>query len=867
MIFLSSRCVDICQQAQLRASELKQDPKITKTKGDYFMDRENTCFMVGHAHIDAAWLWTMSETVEICHSTFSSVLQVMEKYPHFRFSQSSAQYYEWMEEKYPEIFEGIKKRVKEGKWEIVGGMWIEPDCNLPSGESLVRQILYGKRYFWDKFGVDVKIGWLPDTFGFCWTLPQIFKKCGIDYFVTSKLNWQTTLLFPYNIFWWQAPDGSRVLACQTIGPYNHISLERLPEELNLLRKYQKINCLLFLYGCGDHGGGPTSELIEEILDFHSQHSESEIIFSRAEGYFHKLEKINQEEKGLPVVNDELYLKTHRGTYTTQARIKLNNRKGERLLGNAEKFACIAGKYGLKYPQEELEQTWKKLLFNQFHDILAGSCIPEVYENSEKEYTEIFKVGENVLFSSLKQIAKNVDTQGDASSVLVFNPLSWERDGLVKVELSSLGNPKFVRILNEQGQLVPCQIIKKGKTKSLVFLAHNIPSLGYKKYKVIPITEKKYFSTDVTSSKYEDTLWLENKFYEVSIGIKSGLLTSIYDKLNKKELLDSSKKGGVFQIYEDFCLKESAWNIWLGALSELEKVDEANIVEEGPVRVSVRTKHLYKQEGRPDSIFIQEVRLYSGAPLIEFKVDVDWHTKHRTAKVAFPLNLHSDEVAYDIPYGNIERKNPTSSQANSTDRAKWEISGLKWMDYTDKDKNYGVSLLSECKYGFDIKDNFIRMTLLRSPDYPDPSMMGLPELPTLIEDQGRHTFSYALYPHKRSWREAASNRRGYEFNYPLLVLTESSHKGSLPKSFSFVKVQPENVILETIKKAEDSEYFILRFYETIGKRTQTEILFSEPVLQAWETDMMERKILKIPIQGKLLRVDLGAYEIKTIQIYK
>lgn len=829
------------------------------------MKKEGTCFMVGHAHIDAAWLWPVQETVEVCRSTFISLLRVMEERPDFHFSQSSAQYYEWIEKNYPDVFEKIKKRVKEGKWEIVGGMWIEPDCNLPSGESLVRQILYGKRYFLDKFGVDVKVGWLPDTFGFCWTLPQIFKKCGIDYFVTSKLNFETTLPLPYSIFWWQGPDGSRILACQTMGPYNHTSLERLTKELSLLKKCQGINSLLFIYGCGDHGGGPTSDLIGKILKFRTEQNELEVVFSRAEDYFHKLEKINQEGKAFPVVNDELYLKTHRGTYATEAKTKLNNRKGECLLVNAEKFASIAGEYGFKYPREELEGAWKKLLFNQFHDILAGTSIPEVYETSEKEYAEVFIVGEKSLSSSLMQIAKNVDTQGKGSSVLVFNPLSWQRDGLVEIKLSSLGNAEFVRILDGEGAMIPYQITEG--VKNLLFLARNVPSLGYKEYKIIPVTEKKCFLTDAMTICKKDSLELENKFYRVSIEVKSGLLGSIYDKFNKKELLDNSKRGGVFQVYEDFCVKESAWNIWLGALTELDKADEVSIVEKGPIRVSVRIKHTYKQKERPDSIFIKEVRLYSGLPLVEFKVDVDWHAQHRTVKVAFPLNLYADEATYDIPYGTIERKNPTSSQANSTERAKWEVSGLKWMDYTDKEKNYGVSLLSECKYGFDVKDNLIRMTLLRSPDYPDPSMMGLPELPDLLEDQGKHTFSYALYPHKGNWKEAGSVRKGYELNYPPLALTEPSHKGSLPQSFSFVRVLPETVILETIKKAEDSESFILRLCETVGKKIQAEIIFSEPLSEAWETNMMERKISKLPIQGKLLPVTLGAYEIKTIQIHK
>ena len=828
------------------------------------MDKEKTCFMVGHAHIDAAWLWTKDETERVCQTTFASVLELMKRYPDFKFSQSSAQYYRWMEEKHPEVFEEIRRRVKEGRWEIVGGMWVESDCNMPSGEALVRQILYGKRYFLDKFGVEVKVGWLPDTFGFCWTLPQIFKKCGIKYFVTSKLNWETTLPFPYSVFWWQAPDGSRVLACQTIGPYNHTSLRTLAGELKLLIRHQGIDKLLFIYGCGDHGGGPTIELIEEILKFQSQKKPSfKVLFSKAEDYFHSLEKEEQGKRSFPVVNEELYLKTHRGTYTTQAKVKLSNRKAECLLENAEKFACMAERYGLEYPKQKLEEAWKRLLFNQFHDILAGSSIEKVYEDAQKDYAEVFKVGEEALFSSLRQIAKNVNTKGEGRAILVFNPLSWERDGLVEIDLSSLDNPNSSHILDEKGQKLPCQVVEE--EKKLIFIARDVPSLGYREYRATPMREKESFSTDLTFTHKKETLELENRFYRISIETRSGLLTSIYDKLNGMEILDDSKKGGIFQIYEDFSLRESAWNIWLGALSELNEADEVSIVEKGPVRLSARIKHTYRQKGRPQTSIIQKVRLYSDIPLIEFKVDVDWHAEHRMLKVAFPLNLHSEEATYDIPYGAIKRKDPAAPSANSVDRTKWEVAALKWMDYTDERKKYGVSLLSECKYGFDLKGNVMRMSLLRSPDYPDPLMMGLSELPPSITDQGKHTFSYALYPHKGSWKEAGTMRKGYEFNFSLLSILESAHMGTLPKSFSFLRLSPESVILEAVKKAEDSDTLILRLYETEGKKTRAELLFSEPPQKVWETDMMERKILELPVHGKTVQLDIGAHEIKTIQV--
>ncbi|HIC95605.1 TPA: alpha-mannosidase, partial [Candidatus Bipolaricaulota bacterium] len=382
-------------------------------------DKEGIYYLVGHAHIDAAWLWTREETIRVCHDTFSSVLKLMRSYPEFRFVQSSAQYYEWMEERYPELFMRIKERIKEGRWEVVGGMWVEPDCNLPSGESLVRQLLYGKRYLKEKLGVDVQVAWLPDTFGFPWTLPQLLVKAGIRYFLTAKLNYKASLPFPYNVFWWVAPDGSRVLACQTVGGYAEheeaLAPEALARKLLQLRRRHGIDELLVVYGKGDHGGGPTEEMLERArrlnLSSRERRSPPRIVFSTAEGYFKRLEEMassSPKEIQLPQVEDELYLKTHRGTYTTQAKVKRNNRRAEHLLEAAEKFSTIAWAlgmsgcgYGYGYPREGLHRAWKKLLFNQFHDILAGSAIPQVYEDAERDFQEIFEVAEGALRGALK----------------------------------------------------------------------------------------------------------------------------------------------------------------------------------------------------------------------------------------------------------------------------------------------------------------------------------------------------------------------------------------------------------------------------------------------------------------------------------
>ena len=851
--------------------------------------REKRLHVLGHSHIDLAWRWTKDETYEVCYNTFKNVLKLMEKYPKFTFCQSSAQIYEWIETQHPELFRKIKERVKEGRWEIVGGTWVEFDSHIPSGESLVRQFLYGKRYFKEKFGVDVKICWLPDTFGFCWTLPQIMVKSGVKYFLTQKLRWNDMTRFIWNIFWWMGQGGFKVLAYQTLGGYNEklTDISAFEEQFRTLWNRHEVSDLLILFGRGDHGGGPTEEDLESAFKWRKLNRSPKIEFTTALKYFQMLE--NMPEEKFPIVNDELYLQYHRGCYTTQAKIKLQNRKAEIMLEIAEKLASLAMQYGFNYPKEKLEEAWKKTLFNQFHDIICGSSIEEVYEESDRDYKVVFEITERIIREAMKKIASQINTLGRGKPLVVFNTLSWNRDGIVEVNIEG-DSGVDLKVEDADGNPVPSQIISDGKTEKLIFLGRGLPSIGYKTYRIVKKEREENAETDLRIIEDERKITLENSKIKAQIDRKTGLITSLYDKVNKRETLDS--KGITIQIFEDYpvegrktldnrfeAVNNDAWEIYIfqqpGGVkyTELKKPEEIKIVDKGPVKATVEVKYKYLQKGRPDSIFKVQVILYSEMPMLFLNLEIDWHTVHRLAKIAFPLNLRSEYATYEIPYGFIKRRNPLSPEATLSERAKWEVPGQKWIDYTDEEANYGVSILNDCKYGFDHANNVLRVTLLRSPRYPfsrkeaqlaraegkDPRK--LKKKPT---DQGVHEIRLAVYPHRGDWREASTVRKAYEFNYPLLTQYEKIHNGSLPKSHSFMKVKPENVIISAIKKAEDSEDLILRLYETASKRTKVEISFDKELKKAAETDLIEREIRQLKT-GKSLVTSLDSNEIKTLKV--
>jgi alpha-mannosidase len=848
------------------------------------VSRERTtkrCYFLGHSHLDAAWLWSFDETRRVFGEGCENVLKLMENH-RFTFCQSSAQYYKWLEEEHPETFEKVRRKVKEGTWEIVGGAWVEPDGNMPSGESFVRQFLLGKRYFMEKFGVDVKVAWFPDSFGYAWTLPQIMRKSGMEFFLTQKMLWNDTTAFPHYFFRWTSPDGSSILAHEMVGAYDEkVSEQRILEQLKQLKARDHIDDLLVLFGEGDHGGGVTEDMIQRALEFVNGDKPAQGSFTTSMDYLKATTRKLGNDR-MPEVDDELYFQFHRGTYTTQARTKRNNRKAECLLEVAEKFATVARLMGRPYPASELNEAWRRLLLNQFHDILPGSSIPEVYKDSQMDFDSIFRTANEVVSSSLKAIASGVDTSGDGRSILVFNPLSWSRSGIVEVQTRELGDGSV--IVDQAGRVLSSQAVEGNKT---IFMAQEVPSIGYKEYRAVLGRAKKHRRTSLSSTERKDEIRIENEFLIVRIDRRTGLLKSVFDKRRHREVLQ--RPGGLIQVFEDnpvrgrTCVNSridaavfDAWELFIyqqeGGVKciELDEPVDLKLVEKGPIRARVQAKYVYAQKGRPNSKFAQEIILCDSSPLVEFRLDVDWHAEHRLAKVAFPLAVSSDFTTYEIPYGHITRRNPISPNATLAERSKYEAPGQKWIDHTAEDESYGVSLLNDCKYGFDVGNDVMRMTLLRSAEYPFAlrAAFGLPPVKGAEEqltDQGEHHVAYALYPHAAGFKEALTAKRAYEFNYPMLPALEPSHRGRLPKALSFITTHPENVILTTVKKAEDTNDVILRVYETSGKDTDVTFDLAWTPKKAAVTDLMEAATSKVPVKGRAVGVRATGHEIATVRV--
>lgn len=816
--------------------------------------KKYTLFISGNSHIDLAWLWRWRETVEVAKETFSTIMDNMEEYKDIVYVQSQAQAYKWMEDYYPEVFERIKKKVKEGRWEIVGGMWAEPDCNLTDGESFIRQILYGKRYFKKKFGINVRLGWNPDSFGYNWNMPQFFKKSGIDTFITQKISWNDTTTFPYFLFWWEGPDGSRLLTYfPPTGYVGQLRAERMVDGLKQFEKNTGLKKVLILYGLGNHGGGPNREMLSRVERYREQNIFPKLKHSSVSQFLSQIKKKNLES--IPVWKNELYLEYHRGTYTTQAETKKFNRHSEVLLSNTEKVSSVASLFGDEYKTHTLKKAWEKVLMNQFHDILPGSSIAPVYRDAKEWYLEVRHLLNNVIRESLLHLAQKIDTKRgkEGSPLLVFNPLSWTRDGVVKAKLSAEFEEK-VTVLSEKGEEIPSQVLSTNKGNILCFIAKGVPSLGYTIYKI----QKGGGSTYESVLKVGETT-LENRYFAINLHPETGNIISIFDKSEKREVLAAAACGNELQLFEDIPDRWDAWNIqYTGRSWKLDKAKSIIIAQNGPVMASLKVKKNFLGFSKarraptadfPSSFFSQEIILYEDIPRIDIKMKADWWEDHVLLKVAFTVDVKSDKATYEIPFAHIQR--PTSRNTG-WEKARFEVPAIRWADLSDG--SYGVSLLNESKYGCDIKDNVLRLTLLRSPTWPDP-----------MADRGKHRFSYALYPHKGDWRKADTVQKGYEFNCPLISFFVDSHTGELPLSYSFFKASPSNIILAAVKKAEDRKSLILRLYEAEGEATRALIeLFRRPK-KIYELDLMENRLRSLPSKKKSFDLNFGKSEIKTIEL--
>jgi alpha-mannosidase len=839
--------------------------------------KQATFLETGNSHIDAAWLWPWTETVDVVKRTYSTALQLMNEYPSYTFTQSAAQYNAWLADKYPEINEEIKKRIKEGRWEIVGGMWVEPDLNLPDGESIARSILIGKRWYRQNYGVDVRIGWNPDSFGYNWQLPQIYRLSGIDYFVTQKMAWNDTNPLPLKLFWWESPDGSKVLTYLPHG-YGNTSLDpvRLAADFKVARQYAPgLNEMMDLYGVSDHGGGPTRAMLDEASAWMKPEPVSPTMrFATAGAFFSDVEKkiAPQSETwdyqriaggyhdpadppagqvSIPTWKDELYLEFHRGVFTTQAVFKREMRESSEEALNAEKLASLAWLDGDPYPAGELTEAWKKITFNQFHDTAAGSAIGVVYEDAKHDYDQVRLMTGEIRQEALATIAARIDTGTDTGAgagvpVLVFNSLGWERSGIATVSVQMPEPASAISVLDSTGRVLPSQILRKDEQthtfQLLVGTAH-VPSVGYEVLHVVPGTRP------AASDLHVHGTTLENAALRVVIDPKSGCITSLYDRKANFETLAAGACGNELEAFTDLPKKYDAWNIDPGTLDEqpvrLTRADSVQLVEEGPLRAVVRVTRTWQS-----SKFVQDIELSADSDQVVVVNDIDWHERHVLLKAAFQLAASGPFATYEIPYGSIQR--PTTRN-NSWEKARFEVPALRWADLGGD--RQGMSLINDSKYGYDAVGNLLRLSLLRAPTYPDPNA-----------DQGRQQFSYALYPHAGKWQQVLTVRRGYEFNDPLAAMQVEAHGGLLPPRHSFIAIEPSHVTLTAVKKAEDSHALVLHLYEWAGQAGEVSITVPPGFTNASQTNLMEDSDgPALPVENGKISVAIRPYQIVVIKV--
>jgi alpha-mannosidase len=836
------------------------------------MMKQATLHLTGNSHIDAAWLWPWTETVDTVKNTFSTALQLMNEYPSYTYTQSAAAYNDWMARDYPEIDAQIKKRVKEGRWEVVGGMWVEPDLNMPDGESTARSLLIGKRWYQQHYDADVRIGWNPDSFGYNWQMPQIYKKSGVDYFVTQKMEWNDTNKLPFKLFWWESPDGSKVL---TYFPHDYANTNlnpvRLSVDLAQARKFAPgMTDMMDLFGVGDHGGGPTRAMLDEGLHWMpSSKVVPKMQFGSAQPWFSAIEKqlapqspewdyrsIAQGYHEPPLVDgaidiptwkSELYFEYHRGVFTTQAQHKRNMRESSEWALNAEKYASLAWLDGNEYPGDALTEDWKKITFNQFHDLAAGSGIGVIYQDAQKDYDAVRWSTNEISAKALRTVAAHIDTRVSLGvPLLVFNPLAWARSGNVTVDVQMPATTADVSVVDSRGVVLPSEVLSKDATTSMFHLlveARDVPSLGYEVLHVVP--GKKPFVSDL---KVTGTT-LENAALRVVVDPQTGCITTLYDKKAGFEALAKDACGNELEAFKDTPKDYDAWNIDPGTLDQppmrITEADSVQVMEHGPMRASIRVSRHWQ-----NSKFVQDIVLDAGSDQVVVMNDIDWHETHVLLKAAFALSATSPFATYEIPYGTIQR---ATTRNNSWEKAQFEVGAQRWADLGNA--QHGFSLINESKFGYDGVGNLLRLTLLRSPVWPDPNA-----------DRGQHHFSYALYPHAGDWKQAMTVRHGFNFNYHLKAMQVEAHTGSLPAEHSFVSITPEDVVLTAMKKAEDSHALIFHFYEWAGKGGSVSLRVPPGATGAVETNLLEKpEGAALPVQGDHLTVHFRPYEIVAVRV--
>lgn len=780
--------------------------------GKHCGDSDAYIYCVGHTHIDCAWLWTLKVTEDKAVRSFSTVLELMRRYPEYIFMSSQPQLYKYVKKNAPEVYEEIKERVKEGRWEVEGGMFVEADCNIASGEALVRQFVHGKRFFRDEFGKDNEILWLPDVFGYSAALPQIMEKCGIRYFMTTKISWNEFNKMPCDTFEWEGIDGTRILThfvptrdynkgaveggfeTEHFTTYNgYINPSQMKGAWKRYSQKYLNDEVLCSFGYGDGGGGPTKDMLENQRRLAKGIPGCpKTVMSTSQQFFHVLDKKVRDKN--PSWVGELYLEYHRGTYTSMARNKKYNRRSEFAYQNMELYG-ILGEYLLKeaYPDKEIHEGWEVILRNQFHDILPGSSIKEVYDDSKEEYETILSANREYTDRSLGSLAEHVNAP--IHSVVVYNPNSMNAEEVV---------------------CFPCP----------EDISYPAVKAGEERLPVQKAVENAFFSIDLN---------------------EKGQFISIYDKRAARELLPEGKAANVLMSYEDRPHNYDAWdlnNYYTEKSWEIDDVARIEAAECGPVRGCLKITRNYL-----DSVISQYICIYKDTARIDIKNEIDWREHQIFVKALFPVDIHTSEASFEIQYGNVKR--PTHANT-SWDFAKFEVCVHKWMDVSED--GYGVSVLNDCKYGCSVRDGVIGISMLKSAISPNPEA-----------DKEHHTFTYSIYPHQGSWKEAGTVNQAYLLNNPLEAAVKANEGGTLPDVYSFVTCSRENVVVEVVKKAEEEEAVIVRLYEFFNRRTEVSLTFAEDIKTVCECDMLEADLEELQPDGKKVSFKMKPFEIKTLKL--
>ena len=777
---------------------------------------------IGHTHIDVEWKWARAQTREKIQRSFSTAKSLMDRYPEFKFMLSQPNLYRYLKEEAPEKYEELKALVAEGRWEPEGAMYVEPDCNLTSGESLVRQIIFGKRFFREEFGVESKALFLPDVFGYSAALPQILRKSGVDYFITSKISWNDTNTMPMDMFYWEGIDGTEIftsfITAQNFGgipgkggknrtTYNGIiDASSVKGTWDRFQQKEYTNSIFMTFGHGDGGGGPTKAMLE--TQRRTARGIPSLPVTKTNTLIPYLETVKGEFDATAKRTDrtprwvgELYLEFHRGTYTSIAKVKKANRYSEFLLGNAEALSATDLCLGGSYDTDGLNKLWRKVLHNQFHDILPGSSIQEVYDGTDKDYAQIDEYGTKLISDKLGSIAGRINTDG---GILLYNPTGFER---------------------------PAVLTEHGYTE----LEQTVPAFGWTVIK----------DTKAESKVSLDGLAAENEYYKLVLN-EAGQIESLYDKRVGRNILTG--KANALEAYEDYPTKYDAWEFEdYYSLKTYALDGKAKIT---PVVDGTRAGFVIEKDYMSSTIK-QTMWLYSESARIDFETEIDWHEHHQVLKAIFPVDVHALNATFDVQYGHVSR--PTHKNT-SWDAAKFETYAHKWADLSEN--GYGVAILNNGKYGHAVDGSKMSITLVKSATDPYPEA-----------DQGVQTFTYSLYPHVDDFRRGGVIEESFVLNQPLYEKAISANSGDLAESYSFVSTDSKNAVITAVKKAECDDGLVVRFYDAYDCKSRVTLTVPAVYSKAYICDLMENTIEEIPVIDGRATVPASNFEIVTVKFYK